>query len=621
MNALSPVVIAGEQALAQFRQGLTGPYALDLLNQAGGRLLIQLPVGAGKSEWMVKIIVHALSEPQPVYDLLIVLVPRWDILRELLKRLPAELPRKVLHPRPRKRCGSLDAEWQQLEQHGCGFLGRAQLCQGCPKRKGCTWPGQYGKRLRGTKLILATQQHLVINPRFVQQLTDAADAQRPLILLDESDLLLQSGECALRQEDLARFITAQESVLNATGKPRQASRDWLELSRLVNEAPSLDLREGRWRFPYVDARWALEVQKAGRDAFGREFRFLGYDLHRFSHSDPASRERPHSGDIRFATLPSLGKEFMIFSGSIARELARYRLDPNHRKPTLLSPFDAYRFEHPHTRWFNIRSLIGTANYFPGNAESILDFFARKIARNIAEGKRTLLIARKKFVPLCQSVLRERLDELGVGPVRIVTGSWDDQKLNDPRVLPLINYGVSGINRFEQFDAAYCLCSYYVSAETVSQAAQDIDAVSDRFQVVLDCRGNPPLRRARLLLPDQRETILSSVVQWTLEQKEADVVVQAAGRVRPFTQPREVITFQIGELPGVRHTHHFTSLEQARAYFEIPARKAAQIAQRAHDVRQFQSQGLSLRQIAEKLGVSRETVKRYLKHGQGQNLSS
>ena len=43
----------------------------------------------------------------------------------------------------------------------------------------------------------------------------------------------------------------------------------------------------------------------------------------------------------------------------------------------------------------------------------------------------------------------------------------------------------------------------------------------------------------------RLTCLPQVARWVLEQKEADVVVRAVGRVRPFTQPREVITFHAG----------------------------------------------------------------------------
>src|SRR5262249_59886592 len=122
-------------------------------------------------------------------------------------------------------------------------------------------------------------------------------------------------------------------------------------------------------------------------------------------------------------------------GSIARALARYRLDPDHARPTLVSPFENHRFEHPGTRWYNLNSLLGAARFFPGNAVQILDFFAHKIAGNIRQGKRTLLVARKRFVRRCRGYLGRRLAELGVGAVRIVTGNWDRHDLQDPRTLP------------------------------------------------------------------------------------------------------------------------------------------------------------------------------------------
>jgi hypothetical protein len=51
-------------------------------------------------------------------------------------------------------------------------------------------------------------------------------------------------------------------------------------------------------------------------------------------------------------------------------------------------------------------------------------------------------------------------------------------------------------------------------------------------------------------PAHQDYDIARLAQPTLEFKEHGVVVQAVGRVRPFTRPREVITFQMAELPGV-----------------------------------------------------------------------
>jgi hypothetical protein len=608
-------LIAGDEAQAEFRLGLSGTYALELLQQAGGRLLVQLAVGAGKTEWLVRIIVQALTANSP-FDLVIVLVPRWDVLRELVQRLPPGLPRTVLHPRPRKRCGDLDATWVEYEAAGCSLLGKEEVCALCPRRLGCAWPRQYGSSLRGVRLVLATQQHLAVNPRFVQHLRRQAQAARPLVLLDESDFLARSVEQVIPASQLEQFVGAQEVVLSTTGTPPPSVRRWLNLSQLVAEAPTADLRQGSWKFPFVANEWAVQVQREGRRLFGPTFRFVGFDLQHFGHSDVASRSRLASGDLHFAVPTDLGKDFVIFSGSMARDLARYRLDPNHAKPSLASPFENYRFEHPGTRWYNLNLLAGAAKFFPKNADRILDFFARKIAGNISAGRRTLLIARKKFFALCRTRLRACLAELGAGPVQVVSGDWKKHDLTNPRVLPLISYGVCGVNLFQHHEAAYCLTAFYVSPVTLAQAVQDMDPAGERFPITIDCGGRPRRRRARVRLPDGRATILPFIAEAMLEQKEGNVVVQAVGRVRPFTSPREVFTLHTGTLPGVRYTQEFESLTQVRAYFGIPTPAAAAMASKAELAWRLRAQGRSNRQIAQEMGVSLSTAKRYLKLGGG-----
>ena len=615
-QAPAPTVIAGDEALAAFRQGLTGAYAFDLLDQAGGRLLLQLAVGVGKSQWMLRIILHALAGA--LYDLILVLVPRWDILRELLNRLPPGARPVVLAPRPRQRCGALDADWVDYEQAACGALGRAQLCGACPLRQKCPWPDQYGSRLRGARLILATQQHLIINPSFLIHLQQQARAASTLTLLDESNFLVRPAERTIDAQDLGRFVEAQR-VLPAGPANAAAAAQWLGLSELVSQAPTGDLRGGDWRFPWVDAAWALAVQRRGWELFGGAFRFLGHELHHFSHSDPCGRERLPTGGIRFASLPYLGRRFIIFSGSMAKELARYRLDPNHARPALASPFEGHRFSHPGTRWFNINSLAAAARFFRKNAGHVLDFFAAKVTRNIQEGKRTLLVSRKRFVPLCRRLLRERLEALGVGAVRVVTGAWGRHDLHDPRTLCLITYGMAGVNRFEHCEAAYCLTGYYVSADAVSRAVQDVEATGERYPVRVLTDGDPPRRVARVDLPDGRVPLLPGVAQAALEQQEGDVVVQAVGRVRPFTRVREIITLHASSLPGVHYNMEFRTLEQARRFFQVQTPAQAGLAGRVEQAWRLKAQGRSRTQIAEELGVSLSTVKRYLRR-QGGHVS-
>jgi hypothetical protein len=614
VESLGQHVISGAEALTEFRQGLTGLRAWTLLTDAGGRLLVQLPVGVGKTEWLIRIIVYVLQEGK--CDLVIVLVPRWDILNEIRAHLPPGLQPIILRPRPFKRCGELDNPWRQYEQAGCSALGRRELCGACPRQSGCRWPGQYGARLRGARLILATQQHLALNPLFVAHLTQQTRARNPLALIDESNPLIRPAERVIRVLDIDHYIVAQEAAIETTERFPAAAARHLDLTRLFRQASARDLSEEEWRFPFLEGTWAADVQSIGRQQFGDAFRFLGHELQHFGRSDRTSRERLPSGDIRFAALPYLGKRFIIFSGSMAKELARYRLDPDHAQPTLISPFETYRFEHPNTQWFNLASLEGAAKFFPGNHRRILDFFAEKVVRNIRAGKRTLLVSRKKFIPCCRNYLTERFTSLGMAEIRVVTSRWDQHNLENPCTLALINYGLAGVNRFQHMECVYCLNSYFITAETVAQAVQDIEASTGRFPIEIVMSGKPPRRSARVLLPDDREPITPRIAEEVLIQKEADVVLQAIGRVRPFTQPREVITFHAGELPAVRYTLEFLSLTQSRNYFQVQTPSQVTQASRAEQARRLRAMNKTIRQIAAELNVSASTVKRYLREEKG-----
>src|SRR5262249_9051108 len=151
-----------------------------------------------------------------------------------------------LSPRPRKRCGDLDADWLEYEGAGCGALGRAELCAFCPLRQHCPWPAQYGSRLRGRRLILATQQHLTLNPSFLLHLRRQAGAANPLVVLDESNFLVRPAERVVGRQALEHFIRAQEE-LQAGSPGTHSAREWLELSRVLGMAGTDDLRDGDWK--------------------------------------------------------------------------------------------------------------------------------------------------------------------------------------------------------------------------------------------------------------------------------------------------------------------------------------------------------------------------------------
>ena len=617
MTASGTHFVSGPQALADFRQGLTGQYAMRLLEEANGRVLITLPVGVGKTRFMLSIIRQVRAGGSP-YDLVIVLVPRRDLLREIDSQLRLSPSKLVLHPRPQRSCGPLNDQWLEFERNDCGALARAELCSVCRHRAVCQWLTRYTpERMARTRLILATQQHLVNDPNFIARVQQLAGARRPLVLLDESDLLIRPSRRVLSHTALTQFIEAQELTLAETARPTPAQERWLELSRQIATADTPALQTCDLTSPAVTNVWARQVQTLGRRLFGGAFRFAAYDLISLSRSHVLSREKTMSGDIECANPPQLGDAFIVFSGTVARGLARFRLDPNDSASALLSPFQHHSFEHPGTRWFNIRSFAASHNNWPGNRTVILDFFAEKIARNIRAGRRTLLVAKKRFVADCANYLNSRLLQLGVEDVHFVTSDWRRANLRDPGTLPIVNYGISGVNLFEDFDCVYCLTGYYVPAAVISDAVQDLVPSNHRVSLDIEIQSEPTRRIVRVDSPDAVDTRLPQLANWVLEQKEADVVIQAVGRVRPFTRPREVITFHYGCLPNVRYTLEFETLRQARSHFGIATRRVTDFELRAREIKRLKQRALTNEVIARLMGVSVRTVRRHLRKARGQ----
>jgi hypothetical protein len=535
--------VLGEQQLAAFRARWDGPRLLDLVADSGGQAFIGWPVGVGKSFALDRMIAAAIGSER--YDLVVALFPTRRVLeeREWVRNPPAGVQVVNLRPRPRERCGDLDAPWRHFEAAGMAAFGRAELCGGCPRRPGCFWPGQYGHGLRGAVAVYATHTHLGRVPDFAAQLAAWAGATRVLTLLDEVGFAATSFRRRVARRDLERFADVLDSMPHGPGAALQ--RDWHYLTRLLLRAPTADLRSADWGMPPAWPDWALAVQAAGWAAHGERFRFLAHDLQQFGRSPLESRERHADGDLGFAAPPAAGGDFAVFSGTARPEFLRFRLGQE-----VASPFADHRFDHPGTVWMNISSRLGMRAHFPRNAGQVIDFFAGLVSRRLLEGRRPLLVAKKRFVGLCDRLLGRALAEVHPTPVRIATGDWDAVDLAAPEVVPLIHFGLIGTNLFEDFDCAYALTGFYVNAEIVDAILQDLLGSDGRIPMVVRTEGSPRRRRARVADPRHRRYDVDRLAQFALDQQELDVVLQAVGRVRPYTRPREVVLFQTRNAPTI-----------------------------------------------------------------------
>jgi len=525
--------------------------------------------------------------------------------RQWIQNPPAGVGIINLRPRPVQRCGALESKWRVWEKIGLAALGREELCSNCPHVKNCYWPGQYGDPLSQARVIYGTQAHLARDPHFIAFIEERTESERTLVLYDETHFLMSPFRRRIYRRHLERFVAVIEIM--STQEESPGYEEWLYVCRLLLAAPTCDLRSSDWRIPSWGKKRALAIQKCGWDTYGEDFQYLACDLHQFCRSPIASRERTPGGDLRYTNLPHIrsGTDFILYSGTTTGKLARFRFGRE-----FASPFEKVRFEHPKTQWFNLASNLGARCHFMANAPQILDLFAGLVAQRLQEERRPLLIVKKCFIDYCVHGIRDRLHELGWNHVQVVAGATTDpQTLSHPQIVPIIHYGTVGTNAFEAFDGAYCLSSYNVNEEVVDTVLQDLTASDRHIPIRITCDQFPRRRRAGVAHWKHRYYDVNELARLAHQQQELDVVLQAVGRVRPYTKPREIILFQCAEFPNIPLTREFDTLGEAREFFGIPTMRKRLQQQTTQNVQAGRQAGKTQKQVAEELDISLRTVKR------------
>jgi hypothetical protein len=601
---MTRLVIDDALSLAEFRATRFSAGALAPVIAAGPITLINSPIGTGKSTLLDSLLDHFATIAS--FDLIVVLAALTaNVMERRLVRNPTPEVRR-LRPRPRSDCGPLDPAWRVHERGGTTAFAKHNLCRSCPQFGGCFWPDQYGTALKGARIIFGTHQHLLINPRFLLHLRSMTGAEGVLLMLDEADVLAAPFRTTLTIEILARFIAAVRSA----DLPDDARRLWLERTALLAGASTADLRSPDWSFPLPSLRHTLAIQEAGL-ALDPNFRWPGHDLYAFSRARADQRWRDHRGNLVFVRTPYLAERTVIFSAGMTAEYVARQLGV----PAVVAPFASVECQHRATRFYNLCSLLGAAARFRRNHVQILDFFAQLILRNIEAGRSTLLVARKRFKRLCADYLERRLSQWKC-PATVVPSDGQSPTPSGPSVLPLIHYGINGINMFEYYDAAYCLCGYYIDEDVLRAAIADVEPDALQFPVAIRVAGRPRRRLAATFDDRYSASDADRIARAYYRQHETNVVVQALGRVRFAIRPREIVAFQCSELPGVRLAREFYSLREAREFFGLVTGSEFDRRRQAAEARRLRAEGLTAAAIAQRLGVSVRTVRYRLKAGRG-----
>jgi hypothetical protein len=566
--------------------------------------LIALPPGVGKSRAAQGLVRHALEQD---HDLVIYIAPTRAIIGELeiIRYLPP-LSVVVLEPRPGQLCGDADPAWKDLERSGCAALAKATLCEPCVQRDAnggnCSWPEQLDKIGADTRLVVLTEQYLFLNPLLVRQIGERVNSRRQLVILDEALFISAVIVRRFSKTAIERFRDALTRVHNMAGGLETNIEPWLEgLDFLLDREVELDgLRRfgsGRLRFN------VLATQQAGRQSYGNGFRYLAPELELLNSGVTAGQWRDGDNFEIVVRVDTRASDVLVMAPYVGAEIVEERLS----RP-VIPIFPNIVFRHSETRILNIADPIGTASTLScsDHFNRVVDFFLALTLRNVARGLRTVLVTRKKFM----SRVTARIQEISAAldrPLKCVLASagkpFDDC---EPHEIAVINYGIVGINSLRSFYGLYCIGGYYARADHLNEVYQQSLSPDTRMPIGVRMEG----RRRRVYAADQRFNTRYHArrAEATHRMIERRVVLQAIGRIRPFTSPAEVILFQCDDLSAeLGPIHEFPSLGVARRSFGVPRLGQMRRAALGEMIRARQNGGKSLRAIAADLGISPSTA--------------
>lgn len=554
--------------------------------------LVALSVGLGKSTLSEAMIQSPLVQEQ--FSLVIYAAAQTRILHERVAALRPGRDTLVLRPRPRERCGGMDGEWSRMERQGCSAAARRNLCVACAENRRCPWLRQF-EGLDRYRIIMGTQAYFNVASLVLLQRIRAA--RNALVLLDEDLILSRTFKQVIHGEELRRHHTLLRD-LQAGASMSPAGNRAVEAHLRASAALLDPIRDPRdlQHVPLLPAEIAGKVQARGIERYGDDYHYLGDELFTCLLS---RRFRNSGGDPVYIWRPWLGDATVVLlSAELDPAIVQHRLG---REVTCVFP---HRYtQHTETRIYNIRDHRFCASYLPAHLPHLVVPFAQFIKREMEGGDRVLLVTRKRFKGLVCAMLTPALTRVGAPGLRVVS---HEEMTGDQGEVPLISYGLQGINKFQEYSSVICIGSYNVAPRALTDLVNDVHRPDEHLPVEIAYQGG--LRTARLK-GSERTPGLEDLVQRYLFQLEFNTANQAVGRVRHCTRPRTVVFCQQTELPYELEVPAFERFAGFRQHFGLETEREFQARKRAGIVAELRAQGLTQRQVAERSGLSLSTVKR------------
>ncbi len=603
----APIPVVDERALAEFREHHLAPEALHArLTSGDGVLLVNAPPGVGKTYAAHASIPFALTQ---THDLVVYVAPTRALISELLESghlAGLEACTVILERRPRNRCADLDKEWQQLEQSGCAALAKAKLCEFCPHNADCTWPDQFDQIDETTRVVICTEAYLGINPQLINRIVEGTGAAHALVIFDEALFLATRITRSISLTDMGRFAQAVADVQGSLDEDDDGLGQIADaLTYLIQGREELASWPQVSRFSTMGT--TLDIQDAGLERFGAAFKYIAYDLVQLlSHANVARWYADES--YYFVPVPDTrGCDVIVFSPYMPSQVIEERLQRRaiHALPTKV-------FRHTQTKVLNITDSVGAVRTLSDDAHfrRVADLFTALLLRDKLLGRRAILVTKKTFL----TKLKQHVEDLtaAIGrPLRCCRFDElkEDEPLKDVDVV-LINYGILGVNNLKDFDALYCVGGYYAQQAQLDQTYNQQLPPEDQINLLIRTDGGQ--RRVVAGSDDQRSRLHAHRAQPVLDMIERRVVLQAIGRIRPFTSPATVIAFQQDDLSSaLGDVDTYARLSQLRLRLCIPKRAELVRASLGDKLRPMAISGKSYRDIAKAKDISLGSVSRAL----------
>jgi len=607
MNKDKTPIVSGTD-LENFRSAYSGEKQLSILKDSGGKMVVTWPVGIGKSHSIDDVIEASIEGSD--YDIVLIFEPTRDLINErrLIKNpLNSEINIVNLKPRPKIKCGDVDDIWSVYEVRGMGTLGRAEICKKRCESVNCSWLKQH-QEITSADVVFGTQAYLKNVPLLLHDIKRRIGDKKILVLLDEVNFAMSSFQERLSDLHLLQLVELFDDIKESF-KDESWFKEWQYKLNVLRKAQTLDLCKSTWGFPRIPMQAALMIQQRGWNKWNEQFSYIGGALEVFHDSLPKSRQfDDNDSSLVYSIEPKIPADFVVYSATIDPLLIKYRLN---MKDDICSPYEHFRFLDKKTRWYNISSGIGAAKNYPNNRAQILDFFSQLIMIRVDENKKILLISRKKYAESVVEELQEMLRENDRDDIRVTYSAGSDSHGdNIDCQVHVIHYGVVGINNYEDFDCAYCIQSYYIPIDLVSQGLQELFRDDLHIELDLELERLPCRRQINVKSSDHRFTSINALAQPMMDHLESGVVTQAVGRIRPYTSACEVITFQCSENPHYKYDEDFLSLDAARSFFDVKHQRSRRKEELSNRVQEHKKRGLKQKEVSSCLGVSVRTVRRY-----------